>query len=1229
MTEQPLAQEEAMEFWADMNNGMMSNLPFPTGKIWEGVDGPSLVAAASALQLLVENAHYGLRLKRLVAVALRLPDRPRAPKLSPSKIRKLLADPFISGSSVRIQEDPFEGIYVIEVPYAAGSRRVIEGTALGSVRVASSLIKSVLDSNSPALPPEYVFQVKSLSNFLLGISENICEKAGLPRNAVTLEKERNVRVPSAAKIVELSRIVQFQGSELWRDVSAPERKFLSGVLVHSSQEVPAWKEGEFLDENPILRPFVEFGDCITLSSPGDLAACIRHLIISLSYEWNCSEILATSLSAVAFQETQRLLRPFFGASAKAADPSAPVQHIVAPFDTDKTLDVICLVDDLTHYDRSSIFQPWDSTDFSEQIHDIFESGDSVPAKTLRIVVYQGVGRDLAFGLLHSEEPAPTLFVTLEELELILQAPRTDHLTLWYFAQARAQLEITTEIHSFSKVDEFAHYRDRQDSFYFGDGPKPDLVSVESGSAQPFRLEILKNLDMHYVTDPFKGSLVEVCAIHGSDSSPIYAPSGSQGTTLVVKNKSIEVWVRSHQSVQGYDPIEAVAFWWWQLLDSSPEIADTFADEKKMIRVEIMSHTDESVSKDNANPWVESHIPKQGTLQLAFRIPPSPAPDSPPNFYDRLIVASLLQTIAAWVPEMTNKTSLGALLERIAPSGPKKMINFYQEGLQTIISPGDLPKARRVVSAATGFALDSLGEHLWEELGLHPGPIANNERTKVLNKSVMWLTDQLSETIQDLDPTDLLETLVLRDEALTAETSRNRLQLRSLTACFGAQSNLVVESQEQLSRSTGSALASRFIIEYVTGLPARGDLPLTTERYDRMLSLALEIINKGMLSDAIKHNISNTQISILGSRRLGLDVDSDRYHQALTEYETVRATTALDSPMNRVHPATPHSAVTVDEKADALAFREFGFSFTNLADACSRIIELGDEEVTSDVIVLRQVKVVDDLAATLGWDKTQVSNLLNAISLEARAATTAEYWKEGWKVFPWRFNRELSYLRRPIIRVQREDDVVLVIGRRRIWQTPVFWFEQFHTGRLQATTAEMKAELQRNRNAKGRAFEALVSDHMREAGLTRLRTGLKKVGKYDFRNIEGRDIGDIDAIGIDETNKKIYVVEAKDFEVARTPAELSNEIQNLLVGDKSALVRLGQRADWVRNHVSPTLTELGMTSAQGKWQVCPLIVVDERLLSAHISEAEVPILEASELAEHILKTRSTKGRSKRS
>ena len=100
-----------------------------------------------------------------------------------------------------------------------------------------------------------------------------------------------------------------------------------------------------------------------------------------------------------------------------------------------------------------------------------------------------------------------------------------------------------------------------------------------------------------------------------------------------------------------------------------------------------------------------------------------------------------------------------------------------------------------------------------------------------------------------------------------------------------------------------------------------------------------------------------------------------------------------------------------------------------------------------------------------------------------------------------------------------------------------------------------------------------------------------------------------------------MAEAKDFELARTPAELANEAEHLLAGDKSAVSKLSRRATWVQSHLSLVLRHFGVGVNATGWRVLPVVVTSRRLVSPRVLEASVPVRARADLSMWVSQQRS--------
>jgi hypothetical protein len=213
------------------------------------------------------------------------------------------------------------------------------------------------------------------------------------------------------------------------------------------------------------------------------------------------------------------------------------------------------------------------------------------------------------------------------------------------------------------------------------------------------------------------------------------------------------------------------------------------------------------------------------------------------------------------------------------------------------------------------------------------------------------------------------------------------------------------------------------------------------------------------------------------------------------------------------------------------------------------------------------------------------------------------------VSPWRYNRDRSYLRRPLCSHEGTDQVMF--GHRNALRTSYELHGQYLSGRLKAKTPEMRAALSAARDLKGDTFEESVADELRQ-WCDPVRHRVRRFGHYELRNIDGRNLGDIDVVAFDSESQSLYVIEAKALAVARAPREMVNELSRLIEGERSAVERLRGRYECVRAHLPEVLQTFNIQ--EGTPRVRPLIVIDADLLTSRFKSPYriVPFAALSEL-----------------
>ena len=145
------------------------------------LDGPSIVAAASALMLLPENASRHIRLHRMAALGMALEDR-QISAASSSSIRALLKRDDIGGPEVLRQEDPYSEVLVQSIDFPGGPYLVSSGSGEHTVSDVENLIDGILRERW--MDNGLYQQAFRLVHSLLIVSDLVLRRAGLQRGTL-------------------------------------------------------------------------------------------------------------------------------------------------------------------------------------------------------------------------------------------------------------------------------------------------------------------------------------------------------------------------------------------------------------------------------------------------------------------------------------------------------------------------------------------------------------------------------------------------------------------------------------------------------------------------------------------------------------------------------------------------------------------------------------------------------------------------------------------------------------------------------------------------------------------------------------------------------------------------------------------------------------------------------------------------------------------------------------
>jgi hypothetical protein len=666
--------------------------------------------------------------------------------------------------------------------------------------------------------------------------------------------------------------------------------------------------------------------------------------------------------------------------------------------------------------------------------------------------------------------------------------------------------------------------------------------------------------------------------------------------------------------------DAIAYWLWQF---SPKLKTILADGTQgltriLIEIGLLQPDNWDVRKeiqDDSPPSIEvsAHV-RSGTLTINFRPTMFNLLEGPDNRGERHMMQEVLRGLRELLidPQQLSDQIRQDILDTYAPISNKKMIMTLDIRAKPDLDPRDVPRFRPKQKANVEEMLDELGEHLITANALPIGPIPDTERTHIINDLIVpFCFEKFKKLVASLNPRGLLEWLVRQNESTLREIASHGLTIPTRVACFGAVSEVVERIREELPELSATAMASRFVIEHIASQPPSGLRPISLSVYDDLLALTVEMIDFGFESDLIHFNLADIRLAILPSGRLGTDrTGYSSAHEAFRSNATGEEISRATKSFKRHWGQTTSASKKADllDRIDEAATEEFGHSLTELLNLLTEAMNIG-RDINPTFVSLPASELISQLSGRLGWQTAKVAGASELLSLKPRADFLKPPRPHRLEdIVPWRFNRSLSYLRRPFLFLSADQDSEVVWGNRALYSAWTYLINLFMEARLKAQSLKLRQLLGQINEINGDEFNDRVADAFEAHDDLIVKRRVKKIDHLKLLAEHG-DLGDIDVLVVNAVKKIIWVVECKSLAVGRMPFEMTNEITNLFRGKKgktSIIERHQKRVDWVADNLSDVLTWLGVPVSEG-WRVEGVIVVDRELFTPYLEKSAMPVI----------------------
>ena len=504
---------------------------------------------------------------------------------------------------------------------------------------------------------------------------------------------------------------------------------------------------------------------------------------------------------------------------------------------------------------------------------------------------------------------------------------------------------------------------------------------------------------------------------------------------------------------------------------------------------------------------------------------------------RVMLAGFLEMIMVTIPE----GMLDDFENAVVPNDDARSFHFFQ-------SQGFMDYVRQLLPGKV-VSVDEIDDGI-AKLGLawrvrNPADGAKVEGRQAcnsfLNEVVDFLIDDIKRELETLPRREFLNLLVRNIEKANAEEDHWRRTSAAILGLHGRSAETLRKYVHQTSTYAAAGIASRVLAEMsVCMCPIEGTTHPTGLSLTRLISRTLLVVRLGGLSDAIRFNVLQPELTLSG---LGDILFKNDFGEMVVEPLLERVLgdrfvqIAPKQKQNYEEPkVVPEAKGAIDQRFWDLWATEMGFDLDQARHIIGSLEDIAVEK-QAPTLELRRSEFIQAIVGDT-VDQNAAAAFLEQFCLASRPK-----WDRVPKgfdikdIYPWRFGRRLSFVVRPIVQLDDADDPLLLVPPYSLRKGFAYLFDGTYSGSLDQTffqTPEMRNDWWGAAN-EGHQFAASVEEQLSE-------NGWQVEGNVPLTKILSRkldiDYGDVDVLAWREDRPDVLIVECKSLQSARNYSEIA-------------------------------------------------------------------------------------------
>lgn len=1189
----------------------------------------------AVLQLHPENHGKNIRLESLVVSAINQ-NNTSAGQVNYEELKEDILKYCVR----HVHEDPVEDFFTENILFVNGNNTVYPGIFVHAQEIVQSQLNTL--TRMDHLPFSVRKEIYEGVLFMLHIHNHIAKGLKHSRRIFIETEEDELYLPSVDEIKANQKFFTYSRediSSICKELHLSEGVIDQFVYKHLGQKISL----KNVDDNPLFqKPFMFLDGEFLLVMPTAQLGCINDFIlekIKLSHQLIS---FTQKHSDLAIKDVDTRLRSMGWERGNYSFPDhesfdkAVFRELFYQFDADKVAYVMMatpvpsgkrkLMADVENLNKKITLR-------AEKIAKEIKAQDP-EIKLLFLFLFNKcdifeIGK-LNFNKIKT--PDYHLIWTIKELNVLRVVWEFDELTLWKYAKHinDTRNEITFMPQN-TELSIFKWYKDNHECYFHSDREPTNFAffefEIEGGVNRSAKLKE----DLIGIPFPAERGDIYVSCRKKEEYLPVYlSDEFSRGYFRYCLLKySCPIWVQS-DTIRDFTAsvyINGILYW----LNHCHSFLDRFVGQlgEQPIVVTLMMDKAlydpavwELAGQGESFKFSHRIVSDKRGIELTIPVEIISHLTNSGNGGEKFLISGLIGLIGGLIESLGVGTKLSteeldAILTECMPLGMQKMILITDSSLYPAIAEVDTIKPKYIPSADISYVLREQVSWLRYSETIPKKIKTAKEKVTLLNDLVKVHFDQIVKMISNFPSTELLKYLMYRHESLIQSRHIGKLSYPALEACFGSFYDVFQEFSKKESEVVAASLSMRNLIEFVACERPKGNKIVNDGDIDLMLAHMTELINYGALSDMIKFGINDPDMGLLPSGRLGIDQTfNDSSMMAFRndihkeEFDDFKTSFERFFKEEEKKPKAKRGDDPYYDRVDDIFMKEWGITIWNLLGSC-KFLCLQLFEKQKSVELLSEEDFIE-LFNRVDQSESETRAVLKLLTFADRDGIMNVDTKEIHEVFPWRYNRRISYMLKPLVKVVEDGRVYYLVSARHVFTAAENILARFLDGTLKVAKDQLKITnlLAERNHLKGKHFRDFVCKWLAENTKFEVKDFEVKIKPKGFFTSDV-DKGDVDILCIDHENRIIYAIECKNTSQAKIAYDIYSEISNYigLDGKPGMIDKHVLRDTWLKQNRNIVEQKLKLSTV---YQIKSFVLTKYILPTRYIKDTAIPVYSVFDL-----------------